>query len=116
MKIDRRNFLRAAGISLGLPTLESFGASSEQPSPRRMIAINQDLGFIPKLFSQRGRGVSMSFLAIWRGSRVIGISSPFLVAYLILASMADTERTSLSLRPLRTQVEPAFGILFHSTN
>ena len=56
MKIDRRNFLRAAGISLGLPTLESFGASSEQPSPRRMIAINQDLGFIPKLFFPKGEG------------------------------------------------------------
>ncbi|MAH13043.1 MAG: hypothetical protein CMO33_04790 [Verrucomicrobia bacterium] len=56
MKIDRRNFLRAAGISLGLPTLESFGASSEQPSPRRMIAINQDLGFIPKLFFPKGKG------------------------------------------------------------
>ena len=56
MKIDRRNFLRAAGITLGLPTLESFGASSEQPSPRRMIAINQDLGFIPKLFFPKGKG------------------------------------------------------------
>ena len=56
MKIDRRNFLRAAGVSLGLPTLESFGASSEQPSPRRMIAINQDLGFIPKLFFPKGEG------------------------------------------------------------
>ena len=28
----------------------------EQPSPRRMIAINQDLGFIPKLFFPKGEG------------------------------------------------------------
>ena len=56
MKTNRRTFLRAAGISLGLPMLESFGASSGQPSPRRMIAINQDLGFIPKLFFPKGEG------------------------------------------------------------
>jgi hypothetical protein len=36
--------------------LESFGAASGQPSPRRMIAINQDLGFIPKLFFPSGEG------------------------------------------------------------
>ena len=56
MKTDRRTFLRAAGITLGLPMLESFGAASGQPSPRRMIAINQDLGFIPKLFFPNGEG------------------------------------------------------------
>ena len=56
MKTDRRTFLRAAGITLGLPMLESFGAASGQPSPRRMIAINQDLGFIPKLFFPKGEG------------------------------------------------------------
>ena len=56
MKTNRRNFLRAAGISLGLPMLESFGASPSQPSPHRMIVINQDLGFIPKLFFPKGEG------------------------------------------------------------
>ena len=56
MKTNRRNFLRAAGISLGLPMLESFGASPGQLLPRRMIAINQDLGFIPKLFFPKGAG------------------------------------------------------------
>ena len=34
MKTNRRNFLRAAGISLGLPMLESFGAS--QANHRRV--------------------------------------------------------------------------------
>ncbi len=57
MKTNRRTFLRAAGASLALPVLESFGAaSSSQSSPRRMIAINQDLGFIPKLFFPKGEG------------------------------------------------------------
>jgi hypothetical protein len=56
MKTNRRNFLRAAGISLGLPMLESFGASPGEAPPHRMIAINQDLGFIPKLFFPKGEG------------------------------------------------------------
>jgi len=57
MKTNRRTFLRAAGITLGLPVLESFGATApDKISPRRMIAVNQDLGFIPKLFFPKGEG------------------------------------------------------------
>lgn len=50
MKTSRRTFLRAAGVGLSLPVLESFGAAPSNASPKRMIAINQDLGFIPKHF------------------------------------------------------------------
>ena len=50
MKTSRRTFLRAAGVGLSLPVLESFGAAHSKASPKRMIAINQDLGFIPKRF------------------------------------------------------------------
>ena len=50
MKQSRRTFLRAAGVGLSLPLLESFGAAPSEASPKRMIAIDQDLGFIPKLF------------------------------------------------------------------
>ena len=51
MKTNRRTFLQAAGVSVSLPLLESFGgASSVEAAPKRMIAVNQDLGFIPKLF------------------------------------------------------------------
>ena len=56
MKMNRRTLLRATGVAMGLPVLESFGASSSQKSPRRMLAINQDLGFIPKLFFPKGEG------------------------------------------------------------
>ena len=56
MKMNRRTLLRATGVAMGLPVLESFGASSAQKSPRRMLAINQDLGFIPKLFFPKGEG------------------------------------------------------------
>ncbi len=60
MKTSRRTFLRAAGVGLSLPVLESVGPASSKPAPKRMIAINQDLGFIPKLFFPRNSGRSYS--------------------------------------------------------
>ena len=56
MKTNRRTFLQAAGVSVSLPLLESLGASSVEAAPKRMIAINQDLGFIPKLFFPKNAG------------------------------------------------------------
>jgi hypothetical protein len=56
MNSDRRIFLRSAGVTLALPLLESFGASSPGDSPKRMIAICQDLSFIPKLFFPKTAG------------------------------------------------------------
>ncbi|MDP6354941.1 MAG: DUF1552 domain-containing protein [Planctomycetota bacterium] len=41
---------------MALPLLESFGASSPKGSPKRMIAICQDLSFIPKLFFPKAAG------------------------------------------------------------
>ena len=62
MKTSRRTILRAAGIGLSLPLLESFGATASKASPKRMIAINQDLGFIPTRFfpETSGRNYTMS--------------------------------------------------------
>lgn len=54
--IHRRTFLRAAGVGLCLPVLESFGVTDPQASPKRMIAICQDLGFIPRLFFPKTAG------------------------------------------------------------
>ncbi len=42
-KLDRRQFLRSAGVTLALPSLESFGAAPEPT--RRLVAINIPLGF-----------------------------------------------------------------------
>ena len=56
MKTSRRTLLRAAGVCLSLPVLESFGAAPSKASPKRMIAINQDLGFIPKHFFPKKAG------------------------------------------------------------
>ena len=62
METSRRKFLQATGVSLSLPVLESFGAASAKTSPKRMIAINQDLGFIPKNFFPKtsGKGYRLS--------------------------------------------------------
>ena len=62
MRTSRRTFLRAAGVGLSLPLLESFGAAPSKASPKRMIAIDQDLGFIPKLFfpETSGRNYALS--------------------------------------------------------
>ena len=56
MKTSRRTLLRAAGVGLSLPVLESFGAGPAKASPKRMIAINPDLGFIPKHFFPKPSG------------------------------------------------------------
>ena len=62
MKTSRRTFLRAAGVGLSLPVLESFGAPHATASPKRVMAINQDLGFIPKRFfpGTSGRNYALS--------------------------------------------------------
>jgi hypothetical protein len=62
MSTSRRTVLRAAGVGLSMPVLESFGAAPSKASPMRMIAINQDLGFIPKHFfpATSGRDYALS--------------------------------------------------------
>jgi hypothetical protein len=51
MKLTRRTFLRAAGVSLALPLLETPGvAAPAAKSPRRMVCINTPLGLHPAAF------------------------------------------------------------------
>ena len=51
-KLPRRTVLKAAGASLALPMLDAmapaFAKEPNQPIPRRIIAINVDLGFMPE--------------------------------------------------------------------
>ena len=59
--LSRRTLLRDAGASIGLPLLDAMtpafarGAEAD-PTPRRMIAINVDLGFMPEEFFPQGTG------------------------------------------------------------
>jgi BMFP domain-containing protein YqiC len=57
MKLTRRTFLRAAGVSLALPLLETQGvAAPAVKSPRRMVCINTPLGLHPAAFFPQKAG------------------------------------------------------------
>ncbi len=53
-KISRRTFLRGMGVGLALPLLEEMGlprmSAAEAPAPKRFVAINIPLGFLPEKF------------------------------------------------------------------
>ena len=57
MKLSRRHFLRAAGVSLALPWLDTFarGAPAAKP-PRRMVCICAPLGMHPPYFFPKKSG------------------------------------------------------------
>lgn len=79
MKIPRRTFLRASGISLALPWLEGISAEpGSKPRgaaaqvPRRMVCICAPLGFLPENFipANAGRDYPLSpYLEILRDFR-----------------------------------------------
>ena len=46
METNRRNFLKAAGVTLALPAFESLGATEKQLSPKRMVCINNYLSML----------------------------------------------------------------------
>ncbi len=52
--LDRRQFLRGAGVALALPFLDAmrpaFGAEASSAPPRRMIAIQTNMGILPQYF------------------------------------------------------------------
>ncbi len=61
MTYSRRNFLRAAGVSLALPWLDALmpaRALGDAPSklPRRMVCINTPLGLHPPFFFPKQPG------------------------------------------------------------
>jgi hypothetical protein len=54
MNLDRRNFLRAVGISIALPAFESLprlvAAGSTAVPPKRMVCIGNEFGMYPEAF------------------------------------------------------------------
>ena len=66
ISLPRRTMLKAAGASLALPMLDAmtpaFARAKTESVPRRMIAINVDLGFLPEEFfpKQAGRDYELS--------------------------------------------------------
>jgi hypothetical protein len=50
MKLSRRTFLRAAGVSLALPWLDAFARAGATAPPRRLVCICTPLGLHPPFF------------------------------------------------------------------
>ena len=64
-RIGRRTFLRSAGVALALPLLDAMipSAFGKQPaSPRRMVVVFNDMGFLPEDFfpSKAGKDFALS--------------------------------------------------------
>jgi hypothetical protein len=59
--LSRRSFLRGAGVALSLPLLDAmvpaFARASVPGSPRRMLAIQTNLGILPQFFWPEGTGM-----------------------------------------------------------
>src|SRR5438105_14894552 len=85
MRLSRRTFLRAAGVSLALPLLElhASGAPAAKP-PRRMVCINTPLGLHPAAFfpEKAGKDYALSpYLEVVKDFRddftvISGLSHP----------------------------------------
>src|SRR3954454_16482959 len=60
--LSRRSFLRGAGIAMSLPMLDAMAparaASPTAPgaTPRRMLAVCNNLGLVPEYFFPKGAG------------------------------------------------------------
>src|SRR5688572_13292338 len=90
MKLDRRTFLRAAGVSLALPWLDGLAVAKDQTSktkdqtPRRMVCINSPLGLHPPFFfpQQAGKDYELTpYLEVFKDLRddftvMSGLSHP----------------------------------------
>ena len=64
-QLNRRRFLRGAGVTLALPMLDCLrSVSAKQPEaklPRRMLLISNNLGVLPKQFFPEGTGRDYRF-------------------------------------------------------
>ncbi len=56
MTLSRRGFLRAAGVSIALPSLDAFGRGRRAGVPRRMVCVNAPLGVHPPNFFPAAAG------------------------------------------------------------
>lgn len=58
--LSRRSFLRGTGVALALPWLESLAprgrANEPSPAPRRMVAIETNMGILPQYFFPQRAG------------------------------------------------------------
>jgi hypothetical protein len=60
--MNRRQFLRGAGVALALPVLERVALAKGAPAPRRILAVCNNLGVLPEKFfpTRPGRDYALS--------------------------------------------------------
>ena len=60
--MNRRQFLRGAGVALALPALDRFSLAAGAEPPRRILAVCNNLGLLPDKFfpAKGGRGYELS--------------------------------------------------------
>src|ERR1700683_2546189 len=88
--LSRRSFLRGAGVVLGLPLLDAMTPAvvrgqAATPAPRRMVAIETNLGILPQFFfpTRAGKDYELTpYLNILRAHRndmtiFNGVSHPY---------------------------------------
>lgn len=78
--IDRRTFLRGAGVCLALPLLEAMRpvlalAGAGAAKPRRMVCIETNMGIMPQFFFPDKPGRDFALRPTSKSSRRIVISS-----------------------------------------
>ncbi len=83
-RINRRKFLRGAGVAMALPFLEAMmppftqrllGATPVEKSPRRMLAICNNLGVLPDSFSPTRAVATIHSLLTYRKSLPTALNS-----------------------------------------
>jgi hypothetical protein len=70
--MNRRQFLRGAGVALALPALGRFSFAANGQAPRRILAICNNLGLVPEKFfpTQAGRDYPLSpYLEVLKSHR-----------------------------------------------
>ena len=110
--MNRRHFLRAAGVSLCLPSLELFAAPSAKAaataSPRRMVTVANPFGMLPDGFFPKNPGALaeadlpylLQPLAAHREDFTVfsnldhGVSGGHIGCHSFLSGMRDVEATS----------------------
>ena len=88
--INRRTFLRGAGVCLSLPILSAMppalGASPESKSvPRRMVAIQPNMGFMPRFWFPESAGRD------WESTRYLNLLSDFRADMTLFSGVSHPE-------------------------
>ncbi len=60
--LSRRTFLKGTGVAMGLPLLDAMRpalrAATTDPIPRRMVAIETNMGILPQFFFPEKTGAT----------------------------------------------------------